>query len=521
MRTHYVRSVGKRLPAVMAVVLCTTASLASAGPAAWQRRETDLRIAAGLRVRAIHTPQKTAVATQDASQPATTASGGVIPIDGFIPYIAVALTNKNKPGEFVYAHTLANSVIGDPLLEPMSTSYAIGTLDTGGTVNLIGYCDQSVLGRTADWLTGNTIPVGGVGGQIDADVTQPLGIFVAGLQAIDPTTKALDTTKLLGHWHVSAAIPQEPACGDIVDIPTAIGTPLLAFRDVVIRNDHKRTLVRGDTTYTGPEVSVHVPGDPTVPSYKYTVSLDVRPTDLNSSTTTSAYYPALLDSDFRTPWIPTALATAEGGLPTGGWFVASVWLKEGIRTEINKYFMVDTGAQISLVRSFVAGQLGLDPANPEFTVEVVGVAGDVVIAPGFYLDSLKLDATPDQVQFSQVPVIILDVPAIEGGTLDGIVGTNAFYNRNLAFKPQLGGNSVIQVSGPVAAIPNYGDFDSDGDVDLADFGYFRSCFNGPNREPTTANCTNADADQDGDVDLSDFGMFSSCFNGPNRPPACP
>ena len=30
----------------------------------------------------------------------------------------------------------------------------------------------------------------------------------------------------------------------------------------------------------------------------------------------------------------------------------------------------------------------------------------------------------------------------------------------------------------------------------------------------------ADFDTDGDVDLADFGQFRSCFNGPNRPPAC-
>ncbi len=30
-----------------------------------------------------------------------------------------------------------------------------------------------------------------------------------------------------------------------------------------------------------------------------------------------------------------------------------------------------------------------------------------------------------------------------------------------------------------------------------------------------------DFDGDGDVDLADFGIFQACFNGPNRPPACP
>jgi len=65
-----------------------------------------------------------------------------------------------------------------------------------------------------------------------------------------------------------------------------------------------------------------------------------------------------------------------------------------------------------------------------------------------------------------------------------------------------------------------GDFDADGDVDLADFGVFQSCFNGPNRAAKQTGCDAADLDGDRDVDLGDFGMFQSCFNGPNRPAKC-
>jgi hypothetical protein len=66
----------------------------------------------------------------------------------------------------------------------------------------------------------------------------------------------------------------------------------------------------------------------------------------------------------------------------------------------------------------------------------------------------------------------------------------------------------------------FGDFDSDNDVDLADFSYFQACFNGPNRAPARSGCGNADADGDNDVDLADFTYFQVCFNGPNRLPAC-
>jgi hypothetical protein len=72
------------------------------------------------------------------------------------------------------------------------------------------------------------------------------------------------------------------------------------------------------------------------------------------------------------------------------------------------------------------------------------------------------------------------------------------------------------------------DVDGDGDVDLADFSIFQSCFNGPNRPYALppgfdSNCKCLDVEPapsgDGDLDLADFGKFQGCFNGPNRPPS--
>lgn len=65
-----------------------------------------------------------------------------------------------------------------------------------------------------------------------------------------------------------------------------------------------------------------------------------------------------------------------------------------------------------------------------------------------------------------------------------------------------------------------GDYDQDGDVDLADFAVFQLCFNGPTRPYPYTGCVASDYDVDGDVDLGDFSVFLSCFNGPTRPPAC-
>jgi len=79
-------------------------------------------------------------------------------------------------------------------------------------------------------------------------------------------------------------------------------------------------------------------------------------------------------------------------------------------------------------------------------------------------------------------------------------------------------------SPPVSAVPDVppvpGDLDRDNDVDLSDFFFLQSCFNGPNRAPRLMGCEVADLDRDADVDLVDFVIFQACFNGPNRPPKC-
>jgi hypothetical protein len=60
-----------------------------------------------------------------------------------------------------------------------------------------------------------------------------------------------------------------------------------------------------------------------------------------------------------------------------------------------------------------------------------------------------------------------------------------------------------------------GDFDGDGDVDLADFATFGQCFAGSGNPPSISCPAGADADcdDDGDVDLADFATFSQNYTG--------
>jgi len=66
-------------------------------------------------------------------------------------------------------------------------------------------------------------------------------------------------------------------------------------------------------------------------------------------------------------------------------------------------------------------------------------------------------------------------------------------------------------SAPGPALP--GDYDGDGDVDLADFAHFPDCMTGPDAGPPDPGCEAFCLDPDADVDLDDFGVFQVNFTG--------
>jgi hypothetical protein len=85
-------------------------------------------------------------------------------------------------------------------------------------------------------------------------------------------------------------------------------------------------------------------------------------------------------------------------------------------------FLFDTGAQLSVISTDAALGLGLNLANPEWTIDVSGVGGTVNV-PGFTLSELTLPTTDGGlVTFTDVPVHVLDI----GYGIDGILGMNLF-----------------------------------------------------------------------------------------------
>lgn len=125
-----------------------------------------------------------------------------------------------------------------------------------------------------------------------------------------------------------------------------------------------------------------------------------------------------------------------GFLPSQSlFFASSVDLTHDGKSAIDKDgFMLDTGAQVSVISEAIAARLGLNATNADFEVEIQGVTGDITMAPGFYIDSLEITATPEWLSFTNVPVVMLDVDSPEGGTLEGIIGMNLFTRFNLVLR---------------------------------------------------------------------------------------
>jgi hypothetical protein len=61
------------------------------------------------------------------------------------------------------------------------------------------------------------------------------------------------------------------------------------------------------------------------------------------------------------------------------------------------------------------------------------------------------------------------------------------------------------------------DFEPDGDVDMADYGRFQSCYTGSGNAQTAPACQGARLDEDEDVDRFDFDRFTACMSGAGVP----
>lgn len=462
---------------------------------------TDLRLSSGMKITRVSKPPAPdifAAAAADMDYPAA-ALFPQPPLAGFSPLVAITASNKRLWDDFDFEHRLEAGYSGTPLIGSASQNYIIGIFDSGAVVDLIAGASADTLGVVGGYLTINSIPIGGVGGSVDALVSQPIALFAAGLGAVDPNG-TLDVTQVKGHSNASIVVAPEISCSNNEEVTGVIGTPFLSFYTTVIRNDQNRTLQRDGKVYSSPDVQLLSSSSPSIPSYPHKIAMEISSLGL---VTTAAYYPDFFD--LETPMIPTMLGTPLS-IPWGGAFFTTIYVVEGEPGPTNPLqpmrVMVDTGAQSSIITPAMAAMLSL-PVTPDYAVDVCGVGGLTTDIPVYLIDYVKINALGGAMEFSNAPFVMLDLGSPDGLPLDGVLGMNFFWNRNIVFQPSIAGSSFFQVSDPVA----YGnpDLNFDRRMDLADFAIFAAAW--MSQAPDESYNPLCDLYLDSRVDEKDFEAF--------------
>jgi len=432
-------------------------------------------------------------------------------LGGFLSWCVVAFTDE-RSGELELDAVPVSSVIGNYLTSTPETDYAIAVFDTGAGAHIADSGDAARVGlfdHVPDLITSNMVQFMGVTASANAWVSQPVGLFIDGLGVIEPNGLLLDTSAMVGEYNVSIAV------GDPIESPnllTVIGTPLSVFLAAVYRNDRPITITYDGTKLTAPDIRFYIHDDPGIPSYPNAVPLELRPI----GSVAVQYFPDILnlfDPDLSSPLSPSVLT---GFLPMQGlFFVSSVDLTHDGRTSLDKDgFIFDTGSSYTLISEAIGARLGLSPNAPEFEIEILTATGETITAPGYYIDSLEVIATPEWLRFTNVPVVVLDAPSPEGGVLDGIIGMNLFVEFNLVFRGGgLPGQSQPRLEFerlPERMVADIAPGAGDGVVDLLDLAAFAEAWL-TNSESFNWNPRADIAPRgrlDGRVDFLDFAVFA-------------
>ncbi len=440
---------------------------------------------------------------------------------GFSPLIAITTSSAHTPpGIDDWEHHLetgykANGDICNPqnpptgfcgsLNPPADENFVIGILDSGSVIDLAAGTGAETLGMVGSYLTTNVVPIGGIGGEVNALISQPIGIYAAGLSAVD-VGGMLDLNAVVGHSNVAALVAPPIDCGAGEVVSAFVGTPFLSFYNIVIRVDTPRRVTVGGRTYKAPDVQIQSLFDP-IPEFSKAFAMEIGGF---IPVTTASYYPDF--EDLVTPIAPTQLSFSSIFFPTGGVFYSTVRATMGSPTNplISMRMMVDTGAETSIMSSGIAADLNL-PLEPDFTVDACGVGGLVEGIPGYYIDYVRINAIGGALEYSRAPFVVLDLTSPEGGPLDGVLGMNFFWNRNVIFEPSLTLISSFHVSDPISVA--FADTDVDFHVDAADASFFIECITGPQAAGVNPECDHLDVDFDGSIDLRDLAKFQNCYSG--------
>jgi predicted aspartyl protease len=357
------------------------------------------------------------------------------PVAGFVPWVAVTTTSQRSE-EMDFAAVPDTAPSSGFTAATVQTDYAIGIFDTGASAHVMSNAAAANLNiYNTTYMTDNYIQISGATGYVDARVSQPLGLYITSMANVI-SSGLTDTSTLMGETNVSLVAGQ-PVSGQTPDLPTAIGSPLSVYYTAVIDNTAQLSHTYAGQTYTGPKVDIYEHTNSAIPNYSRTVPLELRPLGaLNVQYIMSFdFYDSLSGDIWDISYEPGSPSTITGSSAQSVFFVHAVDITDnGMIARDKDRFMLDTGAQVTVIGKRIGARLALDPENPDFEVEIQGVSGQVTYEPGFYLDSLTIPALGEWLVFNNVPVVLLDISSPEGGTLDGIIGMNLFTEFNLVLR---------------------------------------------------------------------------------------
>jgi hypothetical protein len=298
-----------------------------------------------------------------------------------------------------------------------SSRAAYSIFDTGATALTFSAHDQAVFAGL-----GHPIPIkipGGAHGQgyngpITGDVSQPGTIMATGLGSTTVTLNPSGAPNFNAQFGAgSAAVPGAQAFVGTEDgspnMPTVTGTPILyggtsghpgPYAALVNMNG-----ANFDFTSTVPGLQLSLPNLSFVdPGTQLSAGQD---------TTQPITIPMVL--------VGPAYGTAPNGVTQAPSPVQnSVTVGIAGKSVAGRSFLFDTGAQVTVISTALAQALGLDLTHPTTTTSVTGANGSTQ-APGFVLSTLDLPTADGQtIEFTNVPVSVLDV----GAGIDGILGMN-------------------------------------------------------------------------------------------------
>lgn len=316
----------------------------------------------------------------------------------------------------------------------------LGIFDTGASAITFAPDDLSLFG-----LTGTSIPVkvaggaeaGGIGGTITGDVSEPGSILADGIHAMGLDFTSLDFFRF--DLSGSASVPGVQALlgtsTGSPDLPTITGTPILN---------------PSPTNPFGLAASIDMQG------YSFDLSGLLPELDGVSFTMPDLHFVApgtqLSEATGTTAplYIPLGFYGGDNHADPGNDITESpspmqndVSVVQGTASVAGQHFLLDTGAQLTVISTAIAASLGVDLNAPTTSISVQGVAGSVDI-PGFTISSLSVPTTDGgTLTFTSVPVYVLDVaPGV-----DGLLGMNLFNTAaSLLYDPNNPAGSRLGVT---------------------------------------------------------------------------